>query len=140
MNLTSSISERRLPSNWIQKIFATMQGHYGTRFLNMWKTGQVLPDGTDAGIANAMNHWDKKLAGYATSPETIRKVLDNLPADPPSLPQFYELLRHAYTPENSLAIGREHTQEEIEANKARLKEMLSTLKAHRSTINDMEYD
>ena len=77
MNLTSSTSERRLPSNWIQKIFATMQGHYGTRFLNMWKTGQVLPDGTDAGITNAMHHWDKKLAGWASSPETIRKVLDN---------------------------------------------------------------
>jgi hypothetical protein len=117
-----------------------MQGHYGTRFLNMWKTGQILPDGTDAGIANAMNHWDKKLAGYASSPETIRKVLDNLPADPPSLPQFYDLLRHAHTPENQLAIGREHTKEEIAANKARLKELLSTLKMHRSNLNVMEYD
>lgn len=140
MNLTSSTSERRLPSNWIQKIFATMQGHYGTRFLNMWKTGQVLPDGTDAGITNAMNQWDKKLAGWANSPETIRRVLDNLPADPPSLPQFCELLRLSFVPNNQLAIGREHTEEEIAANKARLKEMLSTLKSHRSTINDMEHD
>lgn len=140
MNLTSSTSERRLPSNWIQKIFATMQGHYGTRFLNMWKTGQILPDGTDAGITNAMNQWDKKLAGWASSPETIRRVLDNLPADPPSLPQFCELLRLSFVPNNQLAIGREHTEEEIAANKARLKEMLSTLKSHRSMINDMEHD
>ena len=140
MNLTSSTSEKRLPSNWIQKIFATMQGHYGTRFLNMWKTGQILPDGTDAGISNAMNHWDKKLAGWANSPETIRKVLDNLPHDPPSLPVFCDLLRHAHVPNNQLAISREFTEEEIAANKARLKEMLSTLKMHRSNLNVMEYD
>lgn len=117
-----------------------MQGHYGTRFLNMWKTGQILPDGTDAGIANAMDLWDRKLAGFATTPETINKVLDNLPVDPPSLPQFRELLRQAHVPKNNLAISREHTKEEIAANKARLKEMLSTLKMHRSNLNDLEYD
>jgi len=140
MNLTSSTSENRLPSRWVQKIFATMQGHYGTRFLNMWKTGQILPDGTDAGIANAMDLWDRKLAGFATTPETINKVLDNLPVDPPSLPQFRELLRQAHVPKNTLSISREHTEEEIAANKARLKEMLSTLKMHRSNLNDLEYD
>ena len=60
---------QRLPEGWIQRIFATMQGHYGTRFLNMWKTGQVLPDGTDAGVVNAMNHWSEKMGGTSAATE-----------------------------------------------------------------------
>jgi len=90
-----------------------MQGHYGTRFLNMWKTGQVLPDGNDAGVVNAMNHWSEKLGGYVDRPDVIKKVLESLPIEPPSLPQFMELMRHAWTPpavpmlENSRGTGAE---------------------------------
>ncbi len=116
-----------------------MQGHYGSRFLNMWKTGQILPDGTDAGVANAMDTWDRKLAGYAHSPETIKRTLENLPPEPPSLPQFYEMLRHNYIPSNTLSLGHKESPEQREANKKRLSEMLSTLKMHRSNSNDMEH-
>jgi hypothetical protein len=125
---------------WIQKIFATMQGHYGSRFLNMWKTGQVLPDGTDAGVANAMETWDRKLAGYAHSPETIKRTLDTLPPDPPTLPQFCEMMRLNFVPRNDLALTRTHTPEEIAKNKQRIAEMLSTLKMNGGKLNDMEHD
>ena len=124
--LNSSLS--KLPDGWIQKIFATMQGHYGTRFLNMWKTGQVLPDGTDAGIANAMNEWSRKLAGYAEQPETIRMALQHLPHDPPSLPQFYELLRQSYKPIPVNALEHSMSPAEIAQNKVRSKQVLSELK------------
>ena len=67
--------QNRLPDAWVQRIFATMQGHYGTRFLNMWRTGQTLPDGNDAGVVNAMNHWAEKLGWYVNSPDTIKEVL-----------------------------------------------------------------
>lgn len=87
---------RRLPDSWVQRIFATMQGHYGTRFINMWKTGQILPDGSDAGIVNAMTQWGEKLGGYSNSPETIKRALENLPNDPPSLPMFLQICRHSY--------------------------------------------
>ncbi len=70
-----------------------MQGHYGTRFLNMWKTGQTLADGTDVGVKNAMACWAEKLSGFAEQPERIKRVLDTLPAEPPSLPQFVDLCR-----------------------------------------------
>jgi len=140
MSERSLTSERALPNKWIQKIFATMQGHYGTRFLNMWKTGQVLSDGTDAGVMNAMDHWKHKLAGWADHPETIKRVLENLPADPPSLPQFCEMMRLSHIRQDKPAIGYELSDEQIAANKARLKRMLSTLKSHRSTIHDMEHD
>lgn len=138
--MTDSYSTNRLPSMWIQKIFATMQGHYGSRFINMWKTGQVLPDGTDAGIANAMETWDRKLAGYAHSPETIKRTLDTLPPDPPSLPQFCEMMRLNYVQPNTLAITKQQTAEEIAANKKRLAALLLTLKMNGGKANDMEHD
>jgi len=115
-----------------------MQGHYGTRFLNMWKTGQVLPDGTDAGVVNAMDHWSKKLAGWSQYPETIKRTLENLPADPPSLPAFCEMLRLNHVPENTLALGYTESKEKIEENKKRLAELLSTLKQR--NINDLEHN
>jgi hypothetical protein len=138
MNDISLTSNRSLPANWIQKIFATMQGHYGSRFLNMWKTGQVLPDGTDAGVRNAMDHWSRKLAGYANSPETIKRTLEHLPPDPPSLPQFCELMRLNYVPPNTLAITEQQTPEQIAENKKKLAVLLSTLKMKR-VCDDMEH-
>lgn len=89
----SSMSRQPLPERWVAKIFQAMQGNYGTRFLNQWKTGQTLPDGSDAGVKNAMAFWGDKLAGFADQPERIARVLDALPGDPPSLPQFAELCR-----------------------------------------------
>lgn len=115
-----------------------MQGHYGSRFLNMWKTGQVLPDGTDAGVRNAMDHWSRKLAGYANSPETIKRTLEHLPPDPPSLPQFCELMRLNYVPPNTLAITEQQTPEQIAENKKKLAVLLSTLKMKR-VCDDMEH-
>ena len=120
--------QKQLPDGWIQRIFATMQGHYGTRFLNMWKTGQTLPDGTDAGVVNAMNEWSRKLAGYADQPDTIKKALQYLPHDPPSLPQFCELLRQSYKPIPVNALENSMTNDQIESNKLRLKQLLATLK------------
>lgn len=117
-----------------------MQGHYGSRFLNMWKTGQVLPDGTDAGVLNAMDHWKHKLAGWAEYPETIKRTLENLPVDPPSLPQFCEMMRLNHIKQDKPALTYELSSEQIAANKARLKQMLSTLQAHRSVVHDMEHD
>ena len=127
MQEPSNSTSKRLPDQWVQKIFATMQGHYGTRFLNMWKTGQVLPDGNDAGVVNAMNHWAEKLGWYVNSPNTIKEVLESLPIEPPSLPQFAEMLRHAYKPPVVPQIERKCTQEELDANKQRVREMLEKL-------------
>lgn len=120
-------NQNRLPEAWVQRIFATMQGHYGTRFLNMWRTGQTLPDGNDAGVVNAMNHWAEKLGWYVNSPETIKDVLEHLPIEPPSLPQFAEMLRHAYRPPVNKQIERKWTAEELAANKQRVREMLEKL-------------
>lgn len=119
---------RRLPDSWVQKIFVTMQGHYGTRFLNLWRTGQVLPDGNDAGVVNAMNHWAEKLGGWHDQPETIKRALEHLPLDPPSLPQFCELLRQSWVAPKAPMLERKMTAEELARNKQRAAEAMAKIK------------
>jgi hypothetical protein len=119
---------QRLPEGWIQRVFATMQGHYGTRFLNMWKTGQVLADGTDAGVVNAMNHWSEKMAN--TSAETIKRALEQLPEEPPTLPQFLSLLRRSYVEPDTLRLENKLTAEQMAKNKRRIAELISKVKNH----------
>lgn len=127
MNQPLSNQSKRLPDNWVQRIFATMQGNYGSKFLNMWKTGQILPDGNDAGIVNAMNHWAEKLGGWHDHPDTIRTVLENLPADPPTLPQFVQMLRHSYRPPTVPALERKWTETELAKNRERVQALFATL-------------
>lgn len=122
----TSPQAKRLPDSWVHRIFSAMQGHYGSRFLNMWGTGQQLPDGQDAGIVNAMNHWAEKLGGFTDNPECIKHALAILPPEPPSLPQFVELCRHA--PRNQpLALEHHLTPEERERNMQRLREIKEML-------------
>jgi hypothetical protein len=116
----------RLPDSWIIKIFDTMHSHYGTRWTNLWKMGNTLPNGLDYGVANAMEMWSIKLAPYEQKPDALKKVLANLPPDPPSLPQFMELLKNCYVP-TVLALGDELTQEQKEKNKARIQEILKNV-------------
>jgi hypothetical protein len=97
----------------VAKIFQALHGNYGSRFLNQWKTGQTLDDGTDAGVKNAMAFWAEKLGGFADQPERIRRVLDALPPEPPSLPQFVELCRAA-RPDEKPALDHKPTPEERE--------------------------
>jgi hypothetical protein len=117
----------RLPDAWILKIFDTMQANYGSRWTNLWKMGKVLPNGIDYGMANAMDTWAVKLASYQDKPEALRKVMDNLPLDPPSLPQFMDLLKNCYVPTDNLQIDNQLTEEQKAKNKARIQEILKTI-------------
>ena len=90
----------------------------------MWKTGQLLPDGNDAGVVNAMNLWAEKLGGYVDRPDVIKKVLDSLPHDPPSLPTFVDLMRQAWTPPPTLALEHKWTEEQLSINKKRIAKIL----------------
>lgn len=114
---TESSTPSTLPLRYVAKIFQELQGNYGSRFLNQWKTGQVIEGGEhhgkDAGIVNAMVTWGKKLAGFIDHPECIRRVLDRLPNDPPSLPQFVEMCRAAPSNEKP-ALQHKLTQEDHE--------------------------
>lgn len=105
-----------------------MQGHYGSRFLNMWKTNQTLEDGRDAGIVNAMEFWGMKLTPYLNRPAVIQHVLDQLPAEPPNLPEFVRLCSRAVDATNVPRLEKQWTQEELEKNKQRAMEALRRLK------------
>jgi len=125
--LSTLTNSKPLPESWVTKIFATMQGHYGTRWLNMWRIGQTLPDGQDAGVFNAMNHWAEKLGGYVDHPKTIKRVLENLPPDPPSLPQFAEMLRQSHVREDNLRLPHKPTEAEREKNKGIARQAFQSL-------------
>ncbi len=94
----SSTSRRQLPERWVRKIFAELQGNYGSRFLAQWQTNQRFADdhpraGEDVGLVNAMAVWAKKLGGFSDAPAAISEALACLPSEPPSLPEFVALCR-----------------------------------------------
>ena len=97
MSAGQSTLRQPLPMGWVRKLFGELQGNYGVRFLDMWRSGVVPEDGPnkgeDLGVLNAMSLWAEKLAGFRDRPDAIRRVLDNLPAHPPTLPEFVGLCR-----------------------------------------------
>ena len=124
----ASSTYRRLPDVWIQKIFSTMQAHYGAKWMNMWKLNQTLPNGEDVGVVNAMKTWAEKLAGFEEHPECIAHVLEGLPTEPPNLPQFLEMCRRAPQKEK-LMLVHNLTPEDVKRNKERLDEIKQQLNA-----------
>ena len=94
MSAGQSTLRQPLPMGWVRKLFAELQGNYGTRFLDMWRSGQADTNGDDVGLQNAMALWAERLAGFAERPDAIRRVLDTLPKHPPTLPEFVELCRN----------------------------------------------
>ncbi len=114
---------RPLPDAWVQKIFSTMQGYYGSRWINMWKLNQTLPNGEDVGVVNAMRTWAENLGGFADHPECLKHALKTLPTEPPTLPQFLEMCRKAPL-EQPKALEHKLTDEDIKRNKERLESLL----------------
>ena len=77
---TTQLTERApMPAKWVGRIFAELQGNYGSKFLSMWATGETLPNGSDAGLSIAMQVWGQKLAGFSDKPEAIKaqQLLDD---------------------------------------------------------------
>lgn len=93
MSAGQSTLRQPLKRSWVRKLFAELQGNYGTRILDMWRSGVTDTNGDDVGLQNAMDMWADKLAGFRERPDAIRRVLDTLPKHPPTLPEFVELCR-----------------------------------------------
>lgn len=108
-----------LPDSWVSKIFARLEGRYGSLFLDRWR-------GCD--MENVRATWAEELGGFRDQPERIAYALKSL-ADqpfPPTLPEFIAACRRA--PANQpLALPHKLTPEQIEENKRRLAEMMTTL-------------
>ena len=124
---TAAQRPERLPESWINRLFEQMQGYYGARWLRLWIVGQVGPDGQDLGLVNAKAVWAEKLAPWHNKPETIKNALNHLPPEPPSLPQFLDLLR-GFAESKQPALPYIMTKEEKAQAKERLKEILDKVK------------
>lgn len=126
---TSTETSRRLPETWICKIFSIMQANYGTRWLNLWKINQLVSDGQDAGLINAMEHWAIKLSVHVDNPQAIKTALENLPPDPPNLPQFMELVRQSSLRKTPLfSITSQINAEQRRQNREYVDECLTNIK------------
>lgn len=75
-----------LPGTWVHRIWAAMRAAYGAEFDRRWQ----CPEGGDpeAHVASLREHWQRELRNFRTFPEAITYGLENLPARPPSLPEF----------------------------------------------------
>ena len=141
MSTESLTSRPPLPPHWVSKIFRECQGHYGSRWLDMWRTGQTLPDGTDVGLQNAMEKWGERLAGFIDRPEALRKAMQSLPIHPPTLPEFIALCRQqSITLQDSLppptpdAIAVAQIRAEAQVNTAQSRDQAAAAQArHRSS-------
>lgn len=76
----------------ITKLFARLQGIYGTSFTSKFSTGVNAKTGVDDGWENAKAVWAEDLAGYAERLEVIADALKHVDPDrPPSSRQFLQL-------------------------------------------------
>lgn len=80
----------------ITKLFARLQGIYGTSFTSKFSTGVNAQTGVDDGWENAKAVWAEDLAGYAERLEVIADALKHVDPDrPPTSRQFAQLCNEA---------------------------------------------
>lgn len=116
-----------LPSAWVEKIFARLQGIYGREFTGQFSTGMV--NGIDAGLENAKATWAEELGGFVKWPEAIAYALEHLPERVPNCIKFKELCRMAPRPE-PMKLEHKITEEQMAENKKRIKEIIDGLTNH----------
>jgi hypothetical protein len=85
---------KSLPADWVDRIFARLQGAYGREF-----TGQFSmidqSTGIDIGIENAKVVWGEELAMFADNAEAIAYGLKSLPEKAPNVLRFRETCKMA---------------------------------------------
>lgn len=124
------MSLKALPDTWIDRIFARLQGVYGSEFTGQYATGVV--NGVDGGIENAKRVWAEELAGFDQNPQAIAYALETLPDRAPNAIRFRDACRRA--PEISKPkLEHKLSAEQMAANKRRVQEMIATLKGNHGT-------
>ena len=82
----------------IKRVFASLQGMYGSRWLDMWRLGQTRPsDGADLGLLNAQQTWAKGLAHIPAYAISAAIEACSAKPFPPTLPEFLDLCRQRMT-------------------------------------------
>lgn len=114
-------------SQVIDRVFARLQGIYGTTFTNKFRTG-VGPDGVDVGFENAKAVWADELRGFADNLDAIAYALRFTdPKFPPSAREFRDLCRQAPKKEAPM-LTYTPTAEDIERNHRMAQEVAAVAK------------
>jgi len=96
---------KTLPSGWVDRMFARLQGIYGREFTSQFSV--IDANGNDIGMANAKQVWAEELAGFTDNPDAIAFALKNLPERVPNAIKFREMCRQAPTKTIETRIGFE---------------------------------
>lgn len=123
------MQQKTLPASWVDKLFLRLMGVYGREFTGQFS--QFDAEGNDIGLLNAKQVWAEELGGFADHPEAMAYALKNLPERCPNAIRFRDLCRHA-PPKNVLQLDHKLSDEQIESNKAKAKELLDMLARNKS--------
>lgn len=109
-------------------VFRVMHGFYGNLFLSKFSTGELLPDGGDAGVSSARSIWAHGLREFDQSvvKTALAKTLDAHPEYPPTLPQFVALCK-ACKPREAVTFALPPTKPNPELAKQALAAMRASL-------------
>lgn len=116
---------KMLRRDWVDRLFARLQGVYGREFTGQFSTGLDV-NGVDLGIENAKQVWAEELGGFSEWPEAIAYALSHLPERCPNAIRFRDLCRHA-PPKNVVKLEHKLTEEQLEENKRRIREITEML-------------
>lgn len=95
-----------LPDRVMARLWTAMRGNYGARWDRMFPVPPV-PPGADAGqhalesIKSVQGIWAEKLGRFGSNLDAIAYALDNLPAEPPNLPEFVALCNRRPDPRSA---------------------------------------
>lgn len=121
------MQQKTLRRDWVDRLFARLQGVYGREFTGQFSTGLDV-NGVDLGIENAKQVWAEELGGFSEWPEAIAYALSHLPERCPNAIRFRDLCRHAPPKNNVAQLEHKLTEEQMAANKKRVADLLASLK------------
>jgi hypothetical protein len=80
------MKSKKLPTEWIERIFMRLHGRFGNQFTDKWRIGVLNKQGVDIGVLNAKQVWAEELAHLSV--ERIKKGLSTKFTHPPSCDDF----------------------------------------------------
>lgn len=125
-----------LPDRWVQHIWSTMRANYGARWDRSFPV-PPCPPGVDA-VQHVQAHmqsvqrvWAAKLGPFQFNHKRLTYGLDNLPTEPPNLPEFYAACNRMPCKNEDLALDAP------KANPERVARELAKLSNARAPVDRM---
>lgn len=117
-----------LRADWVDRIFARMQGVYGREFTGYYSIMDNAT-GIDIGLENAKVTWGEELATFQDWPEAIGYALERLPDRPPNVIKFRELCRQAPKKEDAKQLAYTPVRADWDTGRRAINNIKSSLAA-----------